>query len=128
MSRQRAVRSPAFVIAGHSALKTRIRALGRLLSMRDITIARAECFAKQGCSRCLFSSCSALLSTDKSGNPRDAARADFPFASQGLRATARRQVVAGRLFFPVIYREKQGPGGPAPTLPSPHCTPPPPRP
>src|SRR5438034_10666846 len=42
------------------------------------TIARAECFAKQGCSRCLFSSCSVLLSRAKSGDPRDAARADFP--------------------------------------------------
>ena len=38
------------------------------------TIARAECFAKQGCSRCLFSSCSVLLSRAKSGDPRDAAR------------------------------------------------------
>ena len=41
------MRSPAFVIAGHSALKTRVRALGRLLSMRDITIARVGCVAKR---------------------------------------------------------------------------------
>ena len=72
------------------------------------TIARAECFAKQGCSRCLFSSCSVLLSRAKSGDPRDAARADFPFTSRRLRATARRQVVAGRLSFPRDFQENTG--------------------
>jgi len=42
------------------------------------TIARAECFAKQSCGFCLFSSCSALLSRAKSGDRRDAGHADFP--------------------------------------------------
>jgi hypothetical protein len=85
--------------------KRNCRAVRRLLSMGDITIARAECFAKQRCGFSLFFSCSVLLSTAKSGDPRDAARADFSFASRGLRAKARPQVVAGRLFFPCYLQE-----------------------
>jgi hypothetical protein len=73
------------------------------------TIARVGCVAKQGCSRCLFSSCSALLSTAKSGDPRDATRADFAFSFRRLRADARRRVVwPAACFSPVIYGKIQG--------------------
>src|SRR5262249_25518722 len=102
-----AMRSPAFAIAGHSALKTRVRALGRLLSMRDITIARAECFAKQGCGFSLFSSCSVLLSTAGRHDPSDAARADFSFSSRRLRETRNARLWHASCFSLVIYREIQ---------------------
>jgi len=66
----------------------------------------------QGCGSSLFSSCSVLLSTAKSGGPRDAARADFPFAHRRLWAKARRRVVAGRLFFSCYLQGNTGPRGP----------------
>src|SRR5262249_61528376 len=59
----------------------------------------------------LFSSCSVLLSTAKSGDPRDTAGANFPFSSRSLRGEARRRVVAGRLFFPCYLQEKTGAAG-----------------
>ena len=81
-----AVRPSCFETPRHSAWKTRVDALkARLLSMRGITIARAGCFAKQGCGFSLFSSCSVLLSTVFRRDVADAARADFPFASRSLR-------------------------------------------
>jgi hypothetical protein len=100
---------------GHSALKMRVRALGRppqhegerarwtgCAWRNAFTIARAEPRAKRGLR--IFP-VFVLLSAAKSGEPRSAGRADFPFVSRRLRDPG-----CGRppVFPLVIYREKQG--------------------
>jgi hypothetical protein len=94
-----------------------VRALGRLLSMRD-SAARSETHSRsrewrvlqsQGCGFSLFSSCSALLSRAKSGGPGAAAGAHFSFSSRSLREDQRRRVVAGRLFFSCYLQGNTGP-------------------
>src|SRR5262249_6374817 len=65
----------------------------------------------QSCGFSLFSSCSVLFSTAKSGDPRDAGRADFSFASRRLRDTRSAGLWPTACFFSVIYRKIQGRGG-----------------
>jgi hypothetical protein len=63
-----------------------------------------------GCGFSLFSSCSALLSAAKSGEPRDTARAHFSFTSRRLDETRNARLWPAACFSPDIYREKQGRG------------------
>jgi len=76
---------------------------------------------RQGCGFSLFSSCSALLSAAKSGEPRDAARADFSYTSRRLRETRNARLRPAACFSPVIYREIQGRARRLRTLPMPQC-------
>jgi hypothetical protein len=99
---------------GHSALKMRVRALGRppqhegerarwtgCAWRNAFTIARAEPRAKRGLR--IFP-VFVLLSRAKSGEPRSAARADFPFASRRLRDTRNAGLWPVAHFSPVICR------------------------
>ena len=83
----------------------------RLLSMRGSRSREDGVVQSQGCGFSLFSSCSVLLSTAKSGDQSDTAGADFSFSSRSLRGDARRLVWPAACFSPVIYRKKQGRGG-----------------
>jgi len=76
----------------------------------------------QGCGFSLFSSCSALLSTAKSGDPRDAGRADFSFSSRRLRDTRSAGLWPAACFFFGYLQENTGPWGVRlRTLPMPQC-------
>src|SRR5215471_15071607 len=54
------------------------RRLRRLLSMRGSRSRERDVGQSKGCGFSLFSSCSVLLSTAKSGDPRDNRRREFP--------------------------------------------------
>ena len=77
----------------------------RLLGMRSSRSRERDVVQSQGCGFSLFSSCSALLLAVKSDDPRDAARADFPFASRRLRETRNAGLWPGRLFFSCYLQE-----------------------
>ena len=81
----------------------------RLLGMRSSRSRERDVLQSKGCGFFLFSSCSALLSAAKSGGPRDAASADFSFASRRLREARNAWVVAGRLFFSCYLQGNTGP-------------------
>ena len=79
----------------------------RLLGMRSSRSRERDVLQSKGCGFFLFSSCSALLSRAKSGGPRNAARADFSFASRCLGEMRNAGLWLAACFSPVIYREKQ---------------------
>src|SRR5262249_27275448 len=82
----------------------------RLLSMRDITIARAEPRAKP---ELWFFPVFVLFRPVIDGQigraPRGTARAHFSFASRRLRDTRNAGLWPAACFSPVIYMEKQAP-------------------
>ena len=116
---------------GHSALKTRVRALGRLLSMRGITILgvmeeRAENgvrMAKRVHDRASGRSCKAGLWLfpvfvpfrpvigGKARRPKKRRLRGFPVCIPPLTGNAKHQVVAGPLFLACYLQGKTGAAG-----------------